>query len=381
MTATPEPRFNPQPAVRQSKNIRLALYGKEGTGKTLLAMRLGVRLRGDGQILFIDADRERSRQYAPSKPGGKDGINYLIQEIDTYTPQTIIDLIDWSANNDINVIIIDSMTRWWNGKGGLREQHQKLASKKGSNTYLAWDPVSRMEDKMYDKMDWFVQRHGSVICCLEEKSEYGDDMQVVGEVPDFRKTLPYSFDFVFQTQSIPPGRNSDATDDHWVKVRKSVATAVHEKDGDVAIEPILPTGSVIKNPDNKFIDLVLDHMQGGHDYNHDLDTYLDSIANASREKLRKEWEDVISKPWPHYIKDEARARIKELGERSTTHIAGELTMNSPTVEWVARIEAATSIDELEEIEHQAKEAERFDDVNSALAKANVTLAQAETDTV
>jgi hypothetical protein len=356
--------FNPKPAVRTQKNLLLGVYGKHGTGKTLLALRLATRLKGSGDILLIDSERDRPSDYAPSQIDGRDGIPHDKVTADSYTIPYLMEMLDQAMANNYTVVVVDSFTPWWSGKDGLSDLHAALAAQKGNgyNKYNAWGVVNRAEAELYDKMTYFVWHHGHLLFLMEEKNENNEDMQVIGEAPNFRATFPYKLDFLLQTVAAPPGRNieQEKAGTHYVRIRKNTATQLTLNDDgtDVSVKPLLETNSIIVSKDNLFLDEVLAHLQSGQprpDYSAEAAAVLDTYAALEVTELRNRWSaitaEINAKEWPRVLKDQVTADLKEIGLAKGPF--SHLDTGSSEEEWEDAIQGCATLADLKELNNRA----------------------------
>ncbi len=173
---------------------RLALCGPSGSGKTYTALRVAQALKGEGKIAVIDTEFGSASKYANLW-------DFDVCELTNFAPEKYVDAIHEAESAGYSVIIVDSLTHAWEGKGGILEQHD-LASRSSNsqNTYYAWREVTPEHQKLVEAL---VGCTSHLIGTMRTKTEYlvenknGRQVPVkVGTKPVQRAGMEYEFDVV-----------------------------------------------------------------------------------------------------------------------------------------------------------------------------------------
>ncbi len=136
--------FNVKKAVREKIFVKVALIAPSGGGKTYGSLRLATgmaeeikRQTGkDARILMANTESKRGYYYANE-------FNYDIVDIDApHNPEKYVELIEFAVSEGYDILIIDSSSHEWEGKGGCLELQQQAGG-----TYQAWGRVSPRHNK------------------------------------------------------------------------------------------------------------------------------------------------------------------------------------------------------------------------------------------
>ena len=159
--------FQIQEAKREKIWVKLALMGPSGSGKTYSSLRLATGMLeeltklGDeknGKILFANTESSRGRYYANE-------FKYDITDLGApFNPELYVDLIKYAVQENYPVIIIDSTSREWEGKGGCLELHQAAGG-----TYQSWGKVTPRHDKFLEAI---ADEPIHVVATMRGKDQY-----------------------------------------------------------------------------------------------------------------------------------------------------------------------------------------------------------------
>src|SRR5688500_5846514 len=109
---------NLRKATRQKAKIRLGLSGPSGSGKTFTALLIASGMTTWDKIALIDTENGSCDLY--SNLG-----DYSVLPISApYTPEKYIQALKECEAAGMEVIIIDSITHEWSGKGGCLDIHE-----------------------------------------------------------------------------------------------------------------------------------------------------------------------------------------------------------------------------------------------------------------
>ncbi|GAA2770184.1 AAA family ATPase [Streptomyces showdoensis] len=181
-------------ATRPATNAMIALTGPANAGKsyTALAMAAGMGTN----IGVCDTERGRASHYASLFP-------FKHLRMPDFRPQTLVRALAVGARQGIDVMIIDSGTHYWSGRGGVLEQVDRTTSASRSNNAFTsgWKTIKPVEHEMWDAV---MAYPGHVIMTLRVKTAYelvtnkngGVEPKKVGLKPDQRADAEYEFDFV-----------------------------------------------------------------------------------------------------------------------------------------------------------------------------------------
>lgn len=152
-----------QQAKRNQTKLRLGLSGASGFGKTYSALLLAYGITSDwAKIAIICTENNSASLYSNL---GK--YNVLSLEA-PFNPERYIQAIRVCENADnIEVIIIDSITHEWNGKGGCLQIHDKLGGR-----FQDWAPVTKRHQEFIDAI---LQSNCHVITTVRRKIDYSLD--------------------------------------------------------------------------------------------------------------------------------------------------------------------------------------------------------------
>lgn len=155
-------------AQRHQVKLRLGLSGASGFGKTYSALLLAYGITNDwSKIAIIDTENGSASLY--SHLGA---YNVLTLE-EPYTPERYIQAIETCELSEIDVIIIDSITHEWSGKGGCLEIHESLGGK-----FQDWAKVSPRHQAFIDKI---LNSRCHVITTVRRKIDYSMDTDMSGK--------------------------------------------------------------------------------------------------------------------------------------------------------------------------------------------------------
>jgi hypothetical protein len=108
---------------REAQTMRLALFGRSGSGKTYSALLVAYGLCGDWQkIAVIDTEGRSASLYAHLGPFT------TVQIGEPFHPSRFYEAIELCEESGKEVIIIDSLSPEWTGEGGVAEALDKPAS-------------------------------------------------------------------------------------------------------------------------------------------------------------------------------------------------------------------------------------------------------------
>lgn len=137
--------FQIRKAQKSKSKLRIGLSGTSGSGKTYSALLLASGLAPWNKICIIDTENGSADLYDSL---GEFNVMTLGAP---YTPERYIEAIKVAENAGIEVIIIDSITHEWDGKGGLLESNDQIAQAKfKGNTWAAWSQSTPRHQKFIE---------------------------------------------------------------------------------------------------------------------------------------------------------------------------------------------------------------------------------------
>jgi hypothetical protein len=199
-------------ATRSQSKLRLGLIGPAGSGKTMTALRVARGLAGPtGRIAVIDTERGSASLYA-----GERELDFDVNELDSYEAQKFLDGIRDAVAGGYDVLVIDSLSHAWAGKGGILEFVDSRKSQ-GGGGIDAWGKATPLQNAIRDGI---LSAPLHVICTMRSKVEYVVEkepsgrttVRKVGLQPVQREGMEYEFDVV-----------GDVTSDHALVVTKTRA--------------------------------------------------------------------------------------------------------------------------------------------------------------
>lgn len=208
------------PAVKAALKARVAFCGPTGSGKTWTALGWAAVL---GQrVALIDTEKGSAALYA-------DHFKFDTLRINApYHPQRLIDAIAAAEQAAYDVIVIDSLSHFWEGEGGVLEVVDAVAARSNSkNKYVAWGVGTPLQRKMVDAI---LDADAHLILTMRSKMEYvqekGDDGKTritrIGLAPVQRQGVEYEFTVI-----------GDLDLDHRMVISKSRCDVI----ADLVIQP------------------------------------------------------------------------------------------------------------------------------------------------
>lgn len=179
-------------ATKEKSKARIALIGPSGSGKTWTALTLAPLL-GD-RIALIDTENGSASKYAAD-------FDFSTLSLAEHSPQNYVQAIQAAERAGFDVLIIDSLSHAWTGRGGALEQVDRAAKKYQGNSFAAWRDVTPHHNALVDAL---VQCSCHLIVTMRAKTEYvlqenskGKlEPRKVGLAPVQRDGLEYEFDIV-----------------------------------------------------------------------------------------------------------------------------------------------------------------------------------------
>ncbi|WP_308991623.1 AAA family ATPase [Mariniflexile litorale] len=155
-------------AQREQVKLRIGLSGASGFGKTYSALLLAYGITGDySKIAIIDTENQSASLYAHLG-------NYNTISLEApYAPEKYIEAIEVCEKAGMEVIIIDSITHEWNGKGGCLEIHEQLGGR-----FQDWAKISPRHQAFIDKI---LQSKCHVLTTVRRKVDYSMDTDGSGK--------------------------------------------------------------------------------------------------------------------------------------------------------------------------------------------------------
>lgn len=132
-------------ATRELIWTKLALMGASGSGKSYSSLRLGTGMleeltklgqQKNGKILVVNTEASRGRYYANE-------FKYdIIDMVAPHSPERYVEVINFAVEQNYPILILDSSSHEWEGKGGCLELHQQAGG-----TFQSWAKVTPRHDK------------------------------------------------------------------------------------------------------------------------------------------------------------------------------------------------------------------------------------------
>ncbi|MDT0567870.1 AAA family ATPase [Streptomyces sp. DSM 3412] len=189
--------FTFAPATRETAKARIALQGPGGSGKTKTALRMAEGLAAGGAIGVVDTERGSALKYAPV-PGRPDieAHEFAHLPMAFCSPENLIAAVKAAEQARLAVLIVDSWSHFWAGKGGLLARVEEEGRKISGGKFSAWDPVNKLEQDMLDALLGFP---GHVIVTMRTKNDYeltGGKVKKLGVKTVQREGAEYEVDVV-----------------------------------------------------------------------------------------------------------------------------------------------------------------------------------------
>lgn len=176
-------------ATKSQSKLRLAIVGVAGAGKTYSALEIAKHL--GSKIALIDTERGSASKYAG------DVADFDVLELATFPPSEYVKAIKAAENEGYDVLVIDSLSHAWAGKGGALEMVDDAAARqKTRNTFTAWRDITPEQHALIEAI---LQSKCHVIATMRAKTAYELDNKVVTKVglaPVQREGVEYEFDVI-----------------------------------------------------------------------------------------------------------------------------------------------------------------------------------------
>jgi len=146
-------------ASRKKVKLRLGLSGASGFGKTYSALLLAYGMTNDwSKIAVIDTENGSAELYSNL------GEYNVLTLQSPFSPERYIEAIKTCENANVDVIIIDSITHEWDGKGGCLDINNELGGR-----FTDWAKVTPRHNAFVQTL---LQSKCHIITTVRRKQEY-----------------------------------------------------------------------------------------------------------------------------------------------------------------------------------------------------------------
>jgi AAA domain len=177
---------------RKKARIKMALQGPSGSGKTMSALLVSYGLCGDwNKIAIIDSENHSADLYA--QLGGFNVLSITAP----YSPEKYIEAIRFCEKENMEVIILDSISHEWEGIGGILDMHSGMTG----NSFTNWGKVTPRHNAFVQTI---LQSKSHIIGTIRTKQDYIITERNGKQVPEkvglkgvTREGIDYEFTLVF----------------------------------------------------------------------------------------------------------------------------------------------------------------------------------------
>lgn len=187
-------------AKNKKFNLRMAITGPAGSGKTYTALNIAKHL--GGKTAVIDTEGGSSLRYSDEFDFDVDDFFDSEQVPKNYkgkrfNPGRLIEAMKEAQRLGYQNIIVDSFTHFWNAEGGILD----IIESKGGR-FTDWKLAKPMERKFLGAM---MECKSNLIITMRSKMEHEQvkdertgrlKVQKMGMAPEQRKNIEYEFDIV-----------------------------------------------------------------------------------------------------------------------------------------------------------------------------------------
>jgi len=151
-------------AERKQAKIRMGLFGPSGSGKTYSALLIAKGIAGDwNKVAVIDTENGSADLYSHL------GEYNVITLEAPFAPEKYVEAIQACEKAGVTVIIVDSISHEWDGKGGCLESNELLAQTQfKGNSWAAWSKTTPKHQKFIEAM---VNSKCHIIACGRSKTD------------------------------------------------------------------------------------------------------------------------------------------------------------------------------------------------------------------
>lgn len=162
-------------AKREKIYVKIALMAPSGGGKTYGALRLATGMAAeieretgkDAKILMLNTEQKRGYYYANE-------FNYDIADIDApHNPEKYVEAINDAVELGYDILILDSSSHEWEGKGGCLELQQQAGG-----TYQAWSKITPRHNKFINAI---ADSPIHIIATMRGKDQYEVNKEASGK--------------------------------------------------------------------------------------------------------------------------------------------------------------------------------------------------------
>lgn len=197
-------------AKREKVKIPILVTGTSGSGKTAssLIMAKGIvekmfpKLSEEDQwkkIAVIDTEHERSKYYADTEIANVHiGEFYHADFEPPYTDSSLKQGIEELKKMNVEVIIVDSLSHLWSGKGGIQDQVDEIGKNYKGQKMMGWNQIKPNIDNLLRSLTanslYVISTARSKTGYDMEKNDKGKTVPVkVGLKPEIRDGWEYEF--------------------------------------------------------------------------------------------------------------------------------------------------------------------------------------------
>ena len=158
--------FKAKQAVRSKVFVKVALMAPSGGGKTFSSLRVATGMAQEiekregrkARILLGNTEGDRGYYYANE-------FEYEIVDLEPpYTPEKFTSFLHWAEEEKYDIVILDSASHEWEGRGGCLEIHAKAGGR-----YQDWKDVTPRHEKFIDAM---AKTKINLIATMRGKDKY-----------------------------------------------------------------------------------------------------------------------------------------------------------------------------------------------------------------
>lgn len=147
-------------ATRKKAKIRLGISAVSGAGKTYSSLLIARGLAGSwDKVAIIDTENGSADLYEGL------GEYNVLPLLPPYSPERYVDAIKDCENAGMEVIIIDSISHEWEGKGGILD----ISNSMTGNSFTNWATLTPRHQKFIDAI---LQSKCHVITTVRRKQDY-----------------------------------------------------------------------------------------------------------------------------------------------------------------------------------------------------------------